>query len=142
MNKLKKYKLIKKYPGSGGLGIIISTEVWPDRWPEYWEEIKDEPILITEDGKELFEGDEFWSVDKRDWKLRKEKAASKAGDCYFWNFSSKELAEKWLEENKPKWSDVDMKAFARDWEDCNDLDGAISVGQFFDQWKEKRDNYE
>jgi hypothetical protein len=106
--KQRKFKLIKEYPGSLKLGETFKSEM-ENYWPEYWEEITEEPILVTEDGIELHEGDEFWSVDKRNFKLRKEKAGYKLGDCYFWDFSTKQLAEKWIEENKPKWSDKDVK---------------------------------
>ena len=90
--KIRKFKLIKEYPGSGELGKVLTNECEGiENWSEYWEEIKEEPILITEDGKELFEGDEYW-------------------------FINKELAEKWIEENKPKWSNKDMIEFAEKWE--------------------------
>jgi hypothetical protein len=142
--KQRKFKLIKEYPGSGELGKILTNESEGiESWPEYWEEIKDEPILITEDGKELFEGDEFWSVDKRDWKLRKERAANKAGDCYFWDFSSKELAEKWLSENKPKWSNKDMIKFYYDYllflrKEHYTNEYPLPPGQYLENWEKEK----
>jgi len=70
------------------------------------------PILITEDGVEIFEGDECWACDKAtlrdlgkvDWK----NAHPFKEGLYF---STREAAEKYIEENKPIYSKKDMLSF-------------------------------
>ena len=146
MNKPRKFKLIKEYPGSGELGKILTDKCEKiENWPEYWEEIKDEPILITEDGKELFKGDEYYKVNTKNWELtipsfNLRYNYKKEAHCIY--FSTFEKADEWFSENKPKWSDIDMKVFARDWEDYNydDNYNQLTLGQYFEKWKE--DSYE
>lgn len=157
--KQRKFKLIKKYPGLCD-GIEINDEIdeindgqWPYRivnenheiflsrnevenWPEFWQKIK-KPILFTEDGKELFEGDEFWYVNVNDYSITYCNYI-KNTYCKTKNhkdFSTKELAEKWIEENKPKWSDksiIDFINFYKHEYDGHDL----KYG--FNEWKEKQ----
>ena len=64
-----------------------------------------EPILITEDGKELFIGDTYWTVHEEEGKLLVNKAVVNNG-LYFINFkrfSTEELAQKYID-NKPLYS--------------------------------------
>lgn len=83
MNKvMKKFKLIKKYPGSPELG-----DIWPENtivksitahpngegggeqleeedkisdYSEFWEEITQKPLFNTEDGIDIHHGDSYW----------------------------------------------------------------------------------
>jgi hypothetical protein len=115
--KIRKFKLIKEYPGSGELGKVLTNECEGiENWSEYWEEIKEEPILITEDGKELFEGDEYWFIDEEFIAYPNIVEDGCGGKKDYKYFSTKESAKKWIEENKPKWSNKDMIEFAEKWE--------------------------
>lgn len=151
-----RFKLIKIYPAlKAKIGDIVikiddlyyensRTNLYHfhkeiENYPEFWQEITKQPILITEDGKELYEDDEFWSVDKRDWKLRKEKAAEKAGGQYFCDFSTREAAEKWIEENKPKWSDKDLIEFG---DHCIKQTGGFTIDVILEGWKQGNDKKE
>jgi hypothetical protein len=71
-----------------------------------------EPTLITEDGVKILKGDECWACDKAtlrdlgkvDWK----NAHPFKEGLYF---STREAAEKYIEENKPMYSKKDMLSF-------------------------------
>lgn len=128
-----KYKLIKQYPGSPSLGFIIEPvpgQTWYEgkfnvrvakdnvlNYPEFWEKVEEkQPLFITEDGKEVFEDSDVWWVRttfedeilcynkpfeyglyNKSWNIRSKSLK------YKW-FSTKEAAEKWIEENKPVYS--------------------------------------
>lgn len=104
--------------GKGGSqSFMLSKSTNPEKYPEFWEKIEEkQPLFITEDGKEIFEDSDVWWVrttfedktfcdDKpfeyglfnRDWNTRSKSLR------YKW-FSTKEAAEKWIEENKPVYS--------------------------------------
>ena len=91
---------------------ICYTAGQVEQQPDWFEEIKDEPILVTEDGKELYDREEYWIVNIQNW-----------GDIQIGHFisnfpldkdvykifSTRQAAETWIKENKPKWSDKDME---------------------------------
>ena len=75
---MKKFKLIKAYPNSPDLGVVVeedkigqfvsnTIEIFDkytiENFPEFWEVIKD-PILTTEDGVDIYEGDSYWYIPK------------------------------------------------------------------------------
>ena len=78
-----------------------------------WEEIK-EPLFITEDGVEIFEGDIYWLatlngvfgelplISHKNIDLKAFKKEVKY-------FSTKESAEKYIEQNKPRFSVKDIE---------------------------------
>ena len=78
-----------------------------------------EPILITEDGKEIFEGDSYWRViavlENQRVFVYTEKVDEKGEFPYRGGgglfFSTRELAEKYIEENKPMYTKKDMLSF-------------------------------
>jgi len=90
----------------------------------YWNNIdvikhSKKPLFITEDGKEAFEGDKMFYVDidedeyPHSWKPQATTINSRqtfkgriSGDLYL--FSTKEAAEKYIDENKPKYSKKDV----------------------------------
>lgn len=91
--------------------------------PEFWEEIKEkEPLFVTEDGVEIFEGDRYYHVSHlyTGWSdplspkgLINMKIdtyiAAKNGISYIApSFSTKEAAEKWIDNNKPIYSKGDI----------------------------------
>lgn len=135
---VRKFKLIKEYPGSPKLGSIIMDtnpnngakdswfeENWgkahklsfklgintqPDRFPEFWEKIEEkQPLFITEDDKEIFEEDIYYFIKRNSVDIVNDGYAKKGHYCgkniedYVY-FSTKEAAEKWIDENKPKYS--------------------------------------
>lgn len=130
----KKYKLIKEYPGSLPIDTIIelistSTATFRvleskskdqavfiksvEKYPEFWQEVK-EPLFITYDGVPIYYGDEFWCVDK-DFDLwfigtASKNAGKTVGLKYF---STKESAEKYIYENKPRYSKRDLECILR-----------------------------
>lgn len=77
------------------------------------------PILITEDGVEIFKGDIYWrliAVIKKDRTFTfLEKSDEKGAFPYRGGggkfFSTKEAAEKYLDENRPMYSKKDMLSF-------------------------------
>lgn len=75
--------------------------------PEFWEEVK-EPLFITEDGVEIFENDIYYIVDWN-FDISEEKASNSESSikgCRY--FSDFDLARKWIDENKPKYSKKDI----------------------------------
>ena len=131
---MKKYKLVKCFPGSppigtvaakthlgystGEYGVLFIEDV--ENYSEFWELIK-EPLFITEDGVHIFNEGDFFIVDT-DY--------NQEGSCYFaWSieklfiknksylpnsscvkiFSTKKAAKDWIELNKPKYSLQDIK---------------------------------
>lgn len=129
----RKFKLIKEYPASPKIGIIVEKhksghyQILPnygmiaseeiENFPEFWEEIKvPEPLFVTEDGKEIFEGDEYYNVfidqisDHLQWKVYGIDTSHIANGDADYNkthckyFSTDEAAEKYIEDNKPRFS--------------------------------------
>ena len=110
---MKKFKLIKRYPNSLELGTIVEKE-WDEygvqfaAYPEFWEEVL-EPLFTTEDGVEILEGEEFYFVDSF-WEIGKGKATVGCKKITLMKeFSTKEAAEKYIDENKPKFSIKDIE---------------------------------
>jgi hypothetical protein len=109
--------------------LISQTEV--ENNPEFWEKVKDKPILITEDGKEINEGDQYF-----------------IGAIYIPGkeiipkyFSTKALRDKYIEENKPMYSKKDMLNFAEF--HCNlqfYSHHRWGIEKDFDVWKLKKGN--
>ena len=65
-----------------------------------------QPLFTTEDGVDIFEGDEYWSVNKQDLFLKDAVAKNSINVCNFTNglyllFSTKEKAEEYIIMNKP-----------------------------------------
>lgn len=125
---MKRYKLIREYPGSPKLNTIVEEHKTkkslfvskcnfainhPYYFPEFWEEIDNnfilpvkQPLFTTEDGVDIFEGDEFYSTHKDGLgSILKytghslENASKKQKD--FVDFSTKEKAEEYILMNKP-----------------------------------------
>ena len=68
-----------------------------------------EPLFITDDGVKIFEGDKFYFVASANWKIGVLIANGNAeAQCAIVRFSTKEAAEKWIDENKPKYSKKDI----------------------------------
>ncbi len=115
-----KYKLIKDSPFCNwAIGKIETENEWcdllehenPCDWPEFFEPIK-EPLFRTFDGVEIF--DEKYQliivlIDKHNIELsictHTPEIANRCKDSgLYLYFSSKESAETWIEQNKPKFS--------------------------------------
>ena len=80
---MKKFKLIREYPNSPKIGTIAENKdehncyhlsdvfhqrlnsMYIENYPEFWEEVKD-PLLITEDGFEVFLAGIFQRESSRD----------------------------------------------------------------------------
>jgi len=112
-----------------GRGVIIAIEESNNRlcmefsvkkctegivWLEKLEKLK-EPILITEDGVEIFEGDTpfLWKVTD-DFDIVYDHYEITEGYKFFIKgrtFSTREAAKKWIDENKPIYSKKDMLSF-------------------------------
>lgn len=130
-----KYRLVKEYPRSPKLGTILEfnmgwedTQAWIESNPlasrEFWEEIK-EPIFATQDGKDIYYGDSYYKVKLANFDIFQIVSAMKGGgnmEGYNY-FSTKEAAEKWIDENKPRYSKNDVKAVIEEsFNDCyNDM---------------------
>ena len=131
-----KYRLIKCYPGMGTIGYILNPQnavgtrgywywhnnLWfnPEDFPEYWEPIK-LVAFKTEDGHEVHGEYTLFTVgittncDNADyWKVSECKlnfiSPPNLVD-YKWFYSCVN-AEKYIQENKPQFSNKDMLEFA------------------------------
>lgn len=115
---MEQYKVIQTFPGCNGIGykyiansdgmiMINNRAINPVLWSEYLEEIK-EPILISEDGIEMFNGDHYWYIENYEISehiIYNNVTVEKDSNV----FSTKEAAEKWIDENKPKFSESDIE---------------------------------
>lgn len=120
------FKLIKEYPNSEKAGtiftidergqyvkenpLVIIQEEEIKNYPEFWEEVKEcKPILITEDGKEIYDNDKYWLVESdliitqviSDIEIRHTKLAK--------TFSTLKKAEEYIKWNKPMYSLNDIQ---------------------------------
>lgn len=134
---MKKYKLIKTYPGLSPLSkegmtveqrddnayTLLNTgihylfhEKEIENWPEFWQEVK-EPLFITEDGLEIYECSTLiWFVDLYQYNIRScEYRYAKDLTDKFKLFSTNEAAEKWIEENKPIFSKKQLREAIHKW---------------------------
>lgn len=113
---MKKYKLIKEYPGSPKLNTIINEKTSEhfkgkyeingiveesdqvENYPEFWEELdKKEKVLTTEDGIDIFEGNDLYYINEnaeiKEWKCFKTDYLHLNKIKYF---SSQESADEYL----------------------------------------------
>ena len=119
----KKYRLIKSYPGSPGLGYETNFDEQGEDWgtmgaivvisdctdyPEFWEEVK-EPLFVTEDGKEIFDEDKYFTVRLDTLEIMKPFENWVSDKKRLKCFSTKELAEQFISENKPIYSKKQIK---------------------------------
>lgn len=167
---MKKFKLIKTYPNSLKLGTIVEEDMYGQfvtqkseelhifqsedviKYPEFWEEIK-ELLFTTEDGKEIYERDKYYTVffkeanDKSDpprWKILGSFSAEKLMGSDKWSdeckyFFSKDSAENWLEKNKPQYSQKQvvniLRGFDKEINEYEYQDGEISYITFINKYK-------
>lgn len=124
---MKKYKLIKEYPIDLSVGSVVIFDnffsmyqfednnkiirigsKFVENYPKFWQQIK-EPLFITEDGVPIYEGDESCIVCKKGFTISNFDFF--IGDCgeTHWYFSNKEAAEKFVDENKPRYSKKDIQ---------------------------------
>lgn len=125
---MQKYKLIKQYPNSPILGSVYNYDDFvgdygyaPDfNMSEFWEKVEKNYLFTTVDGKELNFGDVFFTVDTERFNVyagsagitfQKEKWTKNA-------YSTRELAEEWIELNEPKYSVKDMVDVVNNWAMC------------------------
>jgi hypothetical protein len=111
----------KYYNGAGECmnvspAITLNETKERGKWFTCWShKSKKKPVLITEDGKELFECDEYWYVDisfnhfNIGYSNLTNYINKKLNNWKY--FSTQESAKKWIDENKPKWSDKDTISF-------------------------------
>lgn len=119
---MKKYRVKVKCPDFS-LGQIVDShpmcfgaKISCSSYPEIFEEIK-EPLFVTEDGVELFEGDHIFPFKIKEFEIRPDFIISNNTDEINLSgmkknveqnkviyFSSKAAAEKWIAENKPVFS--------------------------------------
>lgn len=131
---MNSYKLIKEYPGSPTIGTIakedkidyvyyylekdshtgIGSSIIENN-PEFWKKV--EKLFTTEDGIDIFEGDEYyfivlndilpnnWVIQRHrcDWNNQRKPALGKV------QFSTKQKAEEYIYLNKPRFSFKDME---------------------------------
>ena len=108
-------------------------------FPEFWEEVK-EPLFVTEDGKDIYRGDDFWFVDNL-WYVGKGRVTHPVFKPLYGykQFSSKEAAEKYIEENKPLYSKKQvinvLKGFDRD---INCFDERFDYNLYIERYKDEK----
>jgi hypothetical protein len=121
---MRKFKLIKKYPGFNELGLIITIDSEQETGyysenKEFWEKIiEKQPLFKTEDGVDIFEKDNYYVVYFEEGnRLPLPRGAKLFGidgpyiaeplkEGEFWSknakmFSTKEKAEEYVLLNKP-----------------------------------------
>ena len=117
-----KYRLIRKYPGSPGLGYETEFNNNGEDWntpnmlivadckdfPEFWVEVK-EPLFVTEDGVNVFKYDYFYYVSKYGICYKGYARELSATNKEFKYFSTPEAAKKYIDQNKPKFSVKDIE---------------------------------
>ena len=84
-----------------------------------WEEITNKVLIVTEDGKEIRDGEIYWNVFSEavtpkiePWKAKQWVAEEEDGEYslnYCKYFSTKEKAEEWIYHNKPIYSRNDIR---------------------------------
>jgi hypothetical protein len=96
------------------------------------------PLFTTEDGVEVFEGDRCWYVNFL-LILCGGNPIGMVGTKHnkFKWFSTKEAAEKYIEENKPKYSEKDMLDFADKYKN-KIIFQHYQIEKFLNDWKLKR----
>lgn len=120
---MKQYKLIEEYPGSPKLDTVVElTNIcgwghwykdfstnscfqisYVENFNNFWEEIKN-PLFITEDSVGIFAGDIFWFVDSS-FELGQGKCTNNHTPIKgIKEFSNFDLARKYINQNKPKFS--------------------------------------
>ena len=133
---MRKFKLIKEYPGSPKLGVIVQTgercldiyeyniQGYPtnggrkanwvhskivENYPEFWKEVK-EPVFISDDGVEMFKGDNVYFVVNFELSTMIYVVNDwfKTATPDYKRFSTKEAALKYIDLNKPKYSKSDV----------------------------------
>ena len=119
---MRKYRLVKTYPGSPELGYEPKFNNNGEDWntpnmlivadckdfPEFWEEIK-EPLFVTEDGVDVFKYDYFYYVSKYGICYKGYARELSATNKEFKYFSTPEAAKKYIDQNKPKFSVKDIE---------------------------------
>lgn len=77
-----------------------------------WAKVKKEPLFITKDGVDIYEGDKYWMSSEDFYIILMENADIEAGQAkYYKYFSTKEAAQKYIDTFKPKYNENDMKNF-------------------------------
>jgi len=105
----KKYKCIREYPFGPPIGTIthIAKNVYGygviESYSEFWEEIKEKPLFTTEDGVEIFKGDDYWQVipEFRHYFIGNNDYERRSCDKHF---STEKAAKDYIEMNKPMYS--------------------------------------
>ena len=93
-----------------------------------WEEIINKVLIVTEDGKEIRDGETYWNVFSEavtpkiePWKAKQWVAEEEDGEYslnYCKYFSTKEKAEEWIYHNKPIYSRNDIKELKKTCQYC------------------------
>lgn len=118
MGGCMKYRVIKSFPSikkSYKVGDIISENGHSDMtsiakdWPEYFEEVK-ERLFVANDGAEIYKGDSYFLVRKDLTIFKEEPNHLQYGNPFpCISFSTREAAEKYIDENKPMYSKKQIK---------------------------------
>ena len=85
-------------------------------------ELVREPILVTEDGVKIFEGDEYFSVDSETFRIGVKFIANKPSNEFYnkffnslYYYSTKEAAEEYIRLNKPQYSLEEVYQAVQQW---------------------------
>lgn len=113
---MRKFKLIKEYPFSSEIGYICVNPIEDlSKFPEYWIElIEKTPIFVSADGKDLYEGDSYYVPQIQG--INGELIGSfmkftvrSHFKTYPTAFSTAELAKEYIDNNKTKYSLIDIE---------------------------------
>lgn len=76
-----------------------------DLWFEpVYEEKKREPLFTTEDGKPIYEGNEYWGVRSDPWHTKSFRAHVNEGYFGLWQFSTESAAKQYIHDNEKVFS--------------------------------------
>jgi len=109
-NKLYGYdshNYMYKYNGSEKSFMYFSTKKLALKYIE-----SKKILFVTEDGVNMFKGDNYWYVSDKDFDIGNFPAISRTLSYTSKAFSTKKAAEIYAKENKPKYSEKDMLNFA------------------------------
>lgn len=105
-----------------------------------WEKVEDKPILITEDGKEILEGDTVYVTNIQANFLSNHSVTK---DSIFKNsafkyFAKKENMDRYIEENKPMYSRKEVRDFGG--YILRNLKGVMPMKLLFELWLREKGN--
>lgn len=130
---MKKYKLIKEYPGSPELNTIVrrwtkkensskilygtdnslSPALEPtiiENYPEFWEEVREKILIfISEEGINVYEGEKYFAICPDTFEIVESIADYNSRESDWYKFALKYNAENYVNQNKKEYKILSFK---------------------------------